>query len=77
MLAREGVLLLTGDVGTGKTILAKALLHRLRPDALVATVMYAGHDPLDFLKEIGDAWGADGSPATVGGLLQPPSLPAR
>jgi type II secretory pathway predicted ATPase ExeA len=64
VLAREGVLLLTGDVGTGKTILAKALLHRLRPDALVATVMYAGHDPLDFLKEIGDAWGADGSPAT-------------
>jgi type II secretory pathway predicted ATPase ExeA len=65
VLACEGVLLLTGDVGTGKTILAKALLHRLRPDALVATVMYAGHDPLDFLKEIGDAWGADGSPATA------------
>jgi type II secretory pathway predicted ATPase ExeA len=64
VLAREGVLLLTGDVGTGKTILAKALLHRLRADAIIATVMYVGHDVLDFLKEIGDAWGGDGSPAT-------------
>jgi type II secretory pathway predicted ATPase ExeA len=64
VLAREGVLLLTGDVGTGKTILAKALLHRLRAEAIVATVMYAWHDPLDCLREIGDAWGVDGSPAT-------------
>ena len=41
VLAREGVLLLTGDVGTGKTILAKALLERLREEALIATVTFA------------------------------------
>ena len=40
VLAREGVLLLTGDVGTGKTILAKALLERLREEALIATVTF-------------------------------------
>ena len=62
--AREGVLVLTGDVGTGKTILAKALLERLRADTLVATVTYAQHDPLDFWKGIGEAWGAGDSPAT-------------
>ena len=64
VLAREGVLLLTGDVGTGKTILAKALLHRLRADTVVATVTFGRHHPLDFLKEIGAAWGVDGAPAT-------------
>ena len=64
VLAREGVLLLTGDVGTGKTILAKALLERLRADTLIATVTYAQYDPLDFWKGIGDAWGAGDSPAT-------------
>ena len=64
VLAREGVLLLTGDVGTGKTILAKALLHRLRADTVVATVTFGRHRPLDFWKEIGAAWGVDGAPAT-------------
>ena len=59
-----GVLLLTGDVGTGKTILAKALLDRLRADTLVARVVYARPDPLDFSKEIGEAWGVGDSAAT-------------
>jgi type II secretory pathway predicted ATPase ExeA len=60
VLAREGVLLLTGDVGTGKTILTKALLRRLRADAIIASVMYVGHSPLEFLKDMGGAFGADG-----------------
>jgi type II secretory pathway predicted ATPase ExeA len=52
-----GVLLLTGEAGTGKTILAKALLDKLRPDTHIARVIYGRHDPLDFSKEIGQAWG--------------------
>lgn len=60
VLEDEGVLLLTGEVGTGKTILAKALLESLGPEAITATVMYARVEPLEFLKEIGDAWGVDG-----------------
>jgi len=37
----EGLLLLTGEVGTGKTILVKALLESLGPEAITAMVMYA------------------------------------
>ena len=77
VLAREGVLLLTGDVGTGKTILAKALLERLRADALIATVTYAQHDPLDFWKGIGEAWGADRLPRRLGGPLRPTPRASR
>jgi general secretion pathway protein A len=61
VLVGEGVLLLTGDVGTGKTILVSTLRHRLRDEAIVATVTYVGQDPLDFLKEIWAAWGVDGT----------------
>jgi type II secretory pathway predicted ATPase ExeA len=56
VLAGDGVLLLTGDVGTGKTILAKALLHRLPTDMLIATVMHGGHDTLDLWRKIAAAW---------------------
>jgi type II secretory pathway predicted ATPase ExeA len=59
-----GVLLLTGGAGTGKTILAKALLDRLRPDTLIARVNYGQHDPLDFSREISQAWGV-GDPAAT------------
>jgi general secretion pathway protein A len=59
-----GVLLLTGEVGTGKTILAKALLDRLRPDTLIARVNCGQHDPLDFSREISQAWGVGDPGAT-------------
>jgi general secretion pathway protein A len=64
VLDNEGVLLLTGEVGTGKTILAKALLDRLRPDTIIATLTHARHEPRDFPREIGDAWGVLGPHAT-------------
>jgi general secretion pathway protein A len=59
-----GVLLLTGDVGTGKTILAKALLDRLRPDTLIARLNYGLHASLDVSREISQAWGV-GDPAAT------------
>jgi general secretion pathway protein A len=64
VLGQGGVLLLTGEVGTGKTILAKALLDRLRPDTLIARMNYGQHDSLDFSREISQAWGV-GDPAAT------------
>jgi len=64
VLKNEGLLVLTGEVGTGKTILAKALLESLGPEAIAATVVYPRVKPLEFLKVIGDAWGVDGPFAT-------------
>jgi general secretion pathway protein A len=54
---------LLGDVGTGKSILAKALVEDLGSTALTAVVLYPELDPLDFLNVIGGAWGFDGRSA--------------
>src|SRR5438128_8869134 len=64
ILDGAGVLLLTGDVGTGKSVLAKLLLESLGPQVLRATLSYARVEPLEFLNEIGDAWGIGGRHAT-------------
>jgi general secretion pathway protein A len=68
VLAGPGVLVLTGDVGTGKTFLARALLHQLRADAIIATPMYARDDPKDFWREVGRGWGIQGAPNTLEAL---------
>ena len=68
VLAGTGVLFLTGDVGTGKTFLARALVHRLRADAIIATPMYTREDPQDFWREVGVAWGIEGAPDTLEAL---------
>jgi type II secretory pathway predicted ATPase ExeA len=65
ILAGERVLVLTGDVGTGKSLLAKALLGSLGPEVLCATLMYTRAEPLELLKEIGDAWGIGSWDATA------------
>ena len=65
VLAGTGVLFLTGDVGTGKTFLARALVHRLRADAIIASPMYTRDDPQDFWREVGVEWGIQGAPDTL------------
>jgi general secretion pathway protein A len=59
VLRREPLLVLTGDVGTGKTILAAALLGDLG-DAAGATIRpYPGLKPADFRAMIAEAWGLE------------------
>jgi MSHA biogenesis protein MshM len=65
VLAGTGVLFLTGDVGTGKTFLARALVHRLRADAIIASPMYTRENPRDFWREVGVEWGIQGTPDTL------------
>lgn len=49
----KGFLLLTGDVGTGKTTLINALLNSLEENVLVAVISDPGLDRNDFLDFIG------------------------
>ncbi len=52
IMDNKGFLLLTGDIGTGKTTLVNALLHSLKNDTLVATVRDPSLDLLDFYNYI-------------------------
>jgi len=57
VLANKGFLLLTGDVGTGKTTLINALLSGLGKDVIAAKIHDPGLDKLDFLNYIARAFG--------------------
>ncbi|NOX80098.1 MAG: AAA family ATPase [Deltaproteobacteria bacterium] len=52
VLDNKGFLLLTGDIGTGKTTLVNALLNTLKNDTLVATVRDPSLELLDFYNYI-------------------------
>jgi len=56
ILGNKGFLLLTGDVGTGKTTLINALVNSLRNEILVATVQNPGLQKLDFFNYIAAAF---------------------
>jgi type II secretory pathway predicted ATPase ExeA len=59
ILGNAGLLVLTGDVGTGKTMLTNALIEDLNDRVLVIRVVYPNLDPLEFLKIMAKAWGLD------------------
>ena len=56
ILGNKGILLLTGDVGTGKTTLINMLLKNLGEDTIVATVPDPGLDRMDFYNYVANAF---------------------
>jgi general secretion pathway protein A len=51
--ARKGAIMLTGEIGCGKTLLSRALIQHLAPDRYdLALVANPSFEALDFLKEI-------------------------
>ena len=59
ILDNKGFLLLTGDVGTGKTTLINALLQRLGQDVICTTVPDPGLEKMDFFNFIATGFGID------------------
>ncbi|MFH2066777.1 MAG: AAA family ATPase [Pseudomonadota bacterium] len=70
ILDNKGFLLLTGDVGTGKTTLINALVNSLGTDVIVATVPDPNLAILDFFNYIAGAFGSDNRFQSKGEFLQ-------
>ena len=54
LMDNKGFLLLTGDVGTGKTTLINALVNTLGEEIIVATLLDPGIEKDDFFFYIGN-----------------------
>jgi general secretion pathway protein A len=57
--ARKGFVLLTGEVGTGKTTLLHALLSQLDSDTTAAFLFNPRLEPLDFFRILFDEYGIE------------------
>ena len=60
VLDRRGFLLLTGDVGTGKTTLIRTLLQNLGSDVIFATVVDPHLEELEFFNLLAQAFNIKG-----------------
>jgi general secretion pathway protein A len=69
ILDNKGFLLLTGDVGTGKTTLLNALVNSLGDDVLVAMVADPGLAKMDFFNFVADSFGMHRSFKSKGEFL--------
>jgi type II secretory pathway predicted ATPase ExeA len=56
VMSRNGILALTGDVGTGKTTLINALLADLNSNVIAANIVNSNVDMIGFLNMVGQAF---------------------
>ena len=59
ILENRGLLLLVGDVGTGKTTLINGLLNSLNDDITVATIFDPGLEKIEFLNFLANSFKMD------------------
>jgi len=67
--ARKGFVLLTGEVGTGKTTLLHALLGQLEASTRSAFIFNPRLEPLDFFRVLFDEFGIENDCSTKAGFL--------
>ena len=66
ILENKGLMLLTGDPGTGKTLLLNALSNRLRNDITFAQVFDPSLEELDFFNMTANAFEVGKKVGTIG-----------
>jgi general secretion pathway protein A len=69
LMENRGLLLLVGDVGTGKTTLVNKLLESISETTIVATVQYPGLEILDFYNFLSTSFNMGKRFATKGDFL--------
>ena len=69
VMDNRGFIMLTGNVGTGKTTLVNALINQLGPDVVVANVTDPSLDQLDFLNYLAYVFELAGTFSTKGKFL--------
>lgn len=57
IMDNRGFIMLTGDVGTGKTTLVNALVNSLGQDVIIANITNPGFKRIEFLNQLSDAFG--------------------
>ncbi len=70
VLQNAGLLLLTGDPGSGKTLVTNALLDSLGDRAVAAKITYPSLPPADFYRSIGTAYAIEGEHGARASFLQ-------
>lgn len=66
---RCGFVMVSGEIGTGKTTICRSLLKQLDPDTEVAFIFNPKLSPIDLLKTINADFGIDSKAETVRGLI--------
>lgn len=67
---RKGFILLTGEIGSGKTTVCRALIQELRADnARIAVILNPGLNEIELLKSINDEYGLPSYYDTKKGLI--------
>ncbi|MCF6246213.1 MAG: AAA family ATPase [Desulfobacula sp.] len=69
ILDNKGFLLLTGDVGTGKTTLINSLIQSLSNDVICTSVPDPGLEKMDFFNYIAEAFGMEQEFSTKGKFI--------
>ncbi|MCX5910371.1 MAG: AAA family ATPase [Deltaproteobacteria bacterium] len=69
ILYNDGYVVVTGDVGTGKTTLASALMNELGEQVIAVKVPFPDFDSLDFFKLISTAYGIGNGFQTKGSFF--------
>lgn len=62
---RSGFVMVTGEIGTGKTTICRNLLNQIDPDTNIAFVFNPPLNPVELLKKINVEFGIDSSPDTA------------
>lgn len=61
---RSGFVMVTGEIGTGKTTICRNLLNQLEDDVQVAFIFNPFLNPVELLKKINQEFGVDSAPNT-------------